>query len=448
MAFRFKNPRLQSVLDISQGASVLFAGTMTTQILTGLVYLLGARVMLPTGFGSAAAVASMAILAVAICDFGGMTYALRERSAGRMSPLDLAEWRRSKGWVILGVSPVVGVAAALAGGALAVTTVASAAALFIAASMALILGISLRSELRFGAVVGATVTSRIPSVLIIGVLAWTDGLDGNVLVLLLGLNSALEAWLYWVLEKRLTEPYEVVTRLQWVHPYRSRSGVGASTTVNALGSLDITVVNKVADAAVAGQYAAVNRWMGPIGLGSQAVTQAVFPRMSAASVGSRMSGLTSALLTVSLSLPVVGVVALLAPWLVDTLLGSAYAGSALCLQLLCLAIAFAIACQPLSSALVAWRLEKHAAACVFAGLLVQLGTQAIGAHQFGAAGAAGGAAIGQSFTVLLLVICLHRTRSLWGNEHEGTVIDLTPAVSIEPGRSGTEQAALDRAGLD
>ncbi len=126
--------------------------------------------------------------------------------------------------------------------------------------------------------------------LLIFLLAWRGGVSGDLLVLLLALNSGIEACLYRVLQKRLTAPHEPVVRYHWVHPYRDRSGVGASATVNSLGTLDITVVNNVAGAAVAGQYAAVNRWMGPIGLAAQAVTQAVFPRMSADAASKRFSG--------------------------------------------------------------------------------------------------------------------------------------------------------------
>jgi len=438
--------RLRSLRDVLRGAGILFVGTMTTQVLTGLLYLLAARAMLPAGYGSAAAVASMSVLAVAVCDFGGATFALREHSAGRSSDQDLLEWQRSKAAIVLAASPVAGGIAALAGGSFDISTVAAAAALFVGGSAALLLGIALRARLHFGALVTATVLSRLPGVGVLGLLVWRGEVGGNILVLLLALNSGLEALLYWVFERRLTAVAAAQRPLRWINPYRSSIGVGSSATVNSLGTLDITLVRGVAGASVAGEYAAVNRWMGPIGLASQAVTQAVFPRLSSAAAGNRQAGLTNALMLISLSLPVVGCVALAAPWLVRTFLGTEYAGSAGALRLLCLAIVFAMACQPLSAALVAWKLEKHAAGCVLLGVVVQFAAQALGSVRIGADGAAAGFAVGQAFTMALLLVCLRRTRRLWNAEDDGSagdahnlVIDDDRPVSVGDGRLRTEE---------
>jgi O-antigen/teichoic acid export membrane protein len=401
---------------VLQGAGVLFLGTMTTQLLTGLVYLFAARGVSPAEYGTAATAASVALLGVAIVDFGGSTFALRERSSGRMTQASWRHWSKSKSLIILASAPIVGYVACLCAGALRLSTCLTVGLLFLGASLAMIQGVPLRVGLRFGVMVFITVISRLPSAGLIIFFSVRHQLGSNSLVLLLAMSSLVEAALYTAVELRGVGIGNQAGRgtFRWVNPYRGGVGVGLSSAANSLGSLDISLVRVVSGAAVAGEYAAVNRWMGPIGLTSQAVTQAVFPRMSAVDASGRRGGLISALWTVSLSLPIIGTIALCAPWIVPAFLGEAYRGSVVTLQLLCLAIVFAVACQPLSAALVAWQLELHAAACVLGGLVVQLSSQAVGASLYGSRGAAGGAVVGQLVTVVALCIVMRRTHSRWG----------------------------------
>ena len=419
---------------VMRGAGVLFVGTMATQVLTGLVYLFAARGVLPAVYGTAATTASIALLAVAILDFGGSTFALRERSSGRMSSRSLSDWIRSKSAMIAVTAPFVGCIAAWSAGDLSWTTIAFSALLFVGASLAMILGVPLRAQMRFGAIVTVTVASRLPSVGLILLLSFQGHADKVSLVALLALSSFLEAWFYVAASRLSGHERHPYSSYRWTNPFRGGVGVGISSAANSLGALDISLVRAVSGAAVAGEYAAVNRWMGPIGLTSQAVTQAVFPRMSAAEASGRGRGLASALWTVSLSVPVVGAIALSAPWLVPTFLGDAYAGSVVTLQLLCLAIVFSMACQPLSAALVAWRLELHAAGCVLGGLTIQLAAQGMGAHLYGSRGAAGGAVVGQFMTVVLLCLVLRLTKARWSKSRSSseptTILDVSGGAVV------------------
>ena len=367
--------------------------------------------MRPAEFGSAAASASVTLLCVAAADFGGATYALRESAAARMTLDQFARWLWSKTLVILGLAPVAALTGAIAGGEISVARIASCGVFFVGSSLALIRCVPLRSALHFACLSGAMVISRLPSVAFILGMSHTGTVSPDAFVALLAGGSLLEAALY---RRIATRRFSVSPRISGlVNPYRNSAGVGLAAAGSSIGSLDISLVKLTAGAGVAGEYAAVNRWMGPVGLISQAVTQAIFPLMSSATRESRGSSLKSGLVTVMLSFPIVAGVILAAPWLVSTLLGSAYQGAGLTLQILCVAIIVAMLCQPLNAALIAWNLERQAAASVIGSQIIQLVLQAVGASLFGAPGAAGGAVAGQIVTLIAVILVLSATKSTW-----------------------------------
>lgn len=380
--------------EIRRHLIVVLASAGVTQLLVALIYILCARSGQPERYGPIAAGIGVASLAATVVDFGGATYMVRELSAQRDRAY--SSWLLSKLLIIMVAAPIIGVMA----GVVAVraestlSLVVWLAVLFAGVSLSMLFAVPLRVEMAFGTIALVQVVSRLPFALAALALQSAHRLQAPNLVVLLAGSYMFEAVMY-VVYLRVRGQTRVIRRAPLMNPFVGSTGVGVNSSINALSGLDIAVISATGGASAAGQFAGVSKWTAPIGLVATAISQTMFPRMSRARPDQRSKLLLVSLAYLGLALPVLVAVAWFAPAVVHALLGAQYSDSAGVLRILCVALVFALANQPLNSTLIAWGEERAASVILAISMVVQLSCQALFAAHFGALGAAWGAAAGQ-----------------------------------------------------
>lgn len=381
--------------EIRRHLILVLASAGVTQLLVALIYILCARSGQPERYGPIAAGIGVASLSAVVVDFGGATYMVRELSAQRDRAY--SSWLLSKLLIIMVATPMVGVVAAVIAVRAAWTPslVVWLAVLFAGVSLSMLFAVPLRVEMAFGTIGLVQVVSRLPFAVAALALQSAHRLQAPDLVVLLAGTYMFEALMY-VVRQSVRGQTRVIRRAPLKNPFVGSTGVGVNSSINALSGLDTAVISATGGASAAGQYAGVSKWTAPIGLVATAISQTMFPRMSRARPDQRSKLLLVSLSYLGLALPVLVAVAWFAPAVVHALLGAQYSDSASALRILCVALVFALANQPLNSTLIAWGEERAASVILVISLVVQLSCQALFAAHFGALGAAWGAAAGQA----------------------------------------------------
>ncbi len=138
------------------------------------------------------------------------------------------------------------------------------------------------------------------------------------------------------------------TRL--ANPWRGCQGYAASSASISVATLDVTLLGVTSGAYQAGIYGAVNRWTQPIQLLADSFSQVAAPFMAAAATGRAAVSLVRRSLWIpALGLVVAVAMAVLAPFLIQVLLGPAYAKSAPTLALLAGGAALVLINQPVAT---------------------------------------------------------------------------------------------------
>lgn len=124
-------------------------------------------------------------------------------------------------------------------------------------------------------------------------------------------------------------------------------------------TLDVVLMATLAPAAQSGYYAVGARVTGPLQLVASSLAMVIAPR---AATSQRRDALVRFIVVVSLLLALLyALIALLAPLLVDVVLGEAYSSSAPVLQVLLAGLPFAAFSSMLSAALQGWSLDRPVA---------------------------------------------------------------------------------------
>jgi O-antigen/teichoic acid export membrane protein len=199
-----------------------------------------------------------------------------------------------------------------------------------------------------------------------------------------GLASALLCW-------RLTpQPSRAILVLRRsTNPWSASGHYGIATVAITAQSLDIPALTIFGGSSAAGIYAAVSRWTQPMGLLASAFSSASAPHIAKAH-SAREAWVTARksiwLLGVAIGLCVL--TAILAPFIVETLIGPNYVGSADVLRILALSTVLSIANQPLFVFLQARGFDRPIALITVVSVLVQLSLVALLSGTIHALGAA------------------------------------------------------------
>ncbi len=154
------------------------------------------------------------------------------------------------------------------------------------------------------------------------------------------------------------------------NPWGGSTSFGVSSFVTSIGGFAIAAIVWTSGADQAALIGAVNKWGQPIVLFAAAYAAYMFPAFARASTDRAAFQLLRPLrVIVGLGTLLAVALMLISPWLVDTLLGEAYAGAETILRLTLLAAIPVLVSQPLTSFLQA-RGEERFVARLFVGISV------------------------------------------------------------------------------
>ena len=387
-------------------ASLYAMSSVVSQVLLAVLYLVAARRLGPSHFGTAVAGVAISAFLSGLVDFGLSTYWIRELSAGRISVRKFQA--EALGKVVIGssVGLVVGAALFLAGSNFWI-----AGPLTSVVAIAQVTVIPLRAHqmpLR-SFLVG--VVDKGTS--LVGYLA-VGSLGAYGLGLALAVGGMTGAALAYSL-------MPVAYRRQW-HGVRPSNAWRASKNFGLFGigvsaqALDVTLLERLSGSQSAGIYGAVTRWTAPMMLAASAVATAFVPIASAAPTArSAWNRLKASMWIIWLAVGGCGVVALIAPWLVGVVLGSRYESSVTVLRILAATAAFATINQVLVVLLQSRGRDAFVARAVLSSVALQAVALVVTASALGALGASLSSALSQA---LLCTACVIGCRRLLRSEDD------------------------------
>lgn len=393
---KFNNPLMRDTAPI-------LASTALSQAAVSVIYLLSARALGPAAFGQTMTLIAIMNFITLGADFGQNSYILREISSGRKTVGDFANQVHTKTIFAGGV-------ALLIGGYLAITQSDPLIALtVIFYCLLLSTEVALQAMVRWTA--GArhysrsVLTDKFTSLIVFGALL-VLGLK-NIYMVPLALSAGSIAG---IISAQRSHKFEISYKhadrkllKRAIANLKLSKGFGFYSFATTMQNLDIAFLRKVSTPVETGYYSAVSTWTKPLVLIAASYTQASYPHLAAAPDNAAARKLLkSGRKILFFAVGYISAIILLAPRLVDLLLGPEYASSVPVLRLMCVAMIPATINAPLSSFLQARLEQRYAAIVVASGIFIQLVAILALGGQFG--GEAGGYAwiAGQLFILVLL----------------------------------------------
>jgi O-antigen/teichoic acid export membrane protein len=377
-----------------------------SQILVGVAYVIAARSLGPSRFGSYTTAIALSMAAVALFDFGLSGFIVRELASERLTVGAVAVALRHKrhlAWSV--VVPVSAAAFVILHNAAAAVSIGLA---FVATWEAQTLNGLLRSRHRFvagsvGQIAGRTV--------VLGVVAGFAATGGNEALLAVGLLSgwAIEAATDRVLLGGITptRPAASLMRLQ-----RRAVSYGLTSLAASAQQLDTPLVAIGGGVVSAGLYAAAARLLGPLGVLSQSLSGVAGPWLARSQDSEAL--LRQEERRVWIVTWVVALVPLLAtvagPVLLPRILGRSYAASGRVVGILAIGCVVSALNQGAAVMLQGRLAQRWVAVGVAIGLAVGLGATLWFSSLGGAVGAAWGFTVSQLVILALLHMRLRRLR--------------------------------------
>lgn len=383
--------------------AVFLAGaTGIAQILVAVIYLVAARGSDPKALGLAVAAIALGTSAAGYIDFGTNSHWVREIARGTMGHRELSY--RLFGKLAL---------AAAAGVLWAVATIwlLPSSQLWIAAPVmwAILANQTLQVPLR-GATRGdlaavVVIADRVVAACAFFALIAVGARPTTVLWVSISFGSTTAAILAWFLARPSHRPAPLVS---WrINPWSGAGYFGLASIANSTQGLDLPLLSLVSGPTPVGIYGAVSRWTQPMGLLAGAFASASAPFVARShDIVAAWKHLRRGLWMPGLAILLAVGVFLGAPWIVQFLLGPAYAGSGDVLRVLALVSIPSIISQPTIGALQALGRDRFVAFAMMATVAMQLALVALLGSLYGAFGAALASLAMQVALLALLVIGL------------------------------------------
>ncbi|MDQ0734048.1 lipopolysaccharide biosynthesis protein [Arthrobacter agilis] len=372
-----KMPRFRAV----GGQAVLLAlSAGAAQLGIAALFVLAARATDPSALGAVASAMALGVALSGIVDFGSNAFWVRELARGAMTPSDLGRKLLSK--LVIGAAA----AGALTGVLIAFTpeTLLWTAGIL---GLSTLIGQSAQTPLR-GAALGdlaslVVVFDRLVAVLTYFALTSLGLAAPSALIAALATGPVASAFLAAYLTPPINSPAYRNYRFRW--PWTSARNFGVSAGFLSLQSLDVALLGSIAGPAAAGIYGSVNKWVQPVSILAGSFASASAPFIArAGNVRDSWRILRQAAWMPSLAIIGAGSLAILSPWLVETLLGSAYGSGAQVLTILAIAAIPGVLNQPLFIALQYLGRDRAVAIVLSSVIALQLALVAALAPSLGA----------------------------------------------------------------
>lgn len=383
----------------------LIVGQGTAQIASALTFLILARSLDLAHFGILATLYGAALFLSILIDFGSSSYSTRELSVRPKSTKFAGQYRSRN--ILTSLAILLPITALLFPSFI---EIAIAVCLSFVLAHERFISAPLRAAMNMGKLATVSAAEKLLVLLATYGLA-QSGIINAAAFLTTSLITSLAGC---VIIRLLWRPRYVAIVInprskRLVSPFAGVKHLGLTSVAIGLQSLDSAVIALTAGASAAGLYAAVGRWTQPLGLVTQAVTQAAFSEMVSANRHAdafRSLRLHLGMLAVA-SVPLI-VVFCLADELTMFLLGPEYAGSTAVLQMLAGAVLFGVISSPLSSFLQARSDESFTSRVFLIAMPAQLALMCLLASLGGAGLGALAVLIIQGFLAITL-----STRSWW-----------------------------------
>lgn len=399
-----KPSRRSSALSV-QAMTYSVAGGLS-QILVSIAYLLTARNSTPAEFGAVVSATAVGTVLAGLIDFGANSYWTRESANGRMTAAALSSQAGGKAIVAVSVAAVLGTVGAMMGSAYWF-----AAPLAVSITLSQTITVPLRARQLPARVLVATLTDKSVCLAVLLVAMSVGVQPGTALWVSLVTGSLVGSSLAAVATPR-------GSRLApWSHrprfPWRESRHFGVFGVAVGLQGLDVTVLERAAGAASAGDYGAVSRWTQPLTLVARSFATALGPVAArSTTTADAWQQLKRAAWLWILALLGAGSVFMFAPLIVGTLLGSEYQSSVDVLRLLAIVAAFSILNQPLISLLQARGFDGTIAMMMACVVTAQFAILVPATLEFGALGAAFASLVSQFILfVAAAVLVSNKVRS-------------------------------------
>lgn len=382
---------------MSHQALFLAASTGTAQVLVALLYLVAAREVSPSEFGSTVSAIALGTAAAGFVDFGTNNHWTRELARRALADQAFVNRLFSKLAITVGAALLwcAGVAILLPGSALwlagpiTVALVANQAyqvPLRSAARGELVALVILADRVFASVLFFAMVTAEVPAPTAL----WIALSAGSIGASVVGRSMSPSN-----LRRR---------RPRLTNPWSGAHYFGLTVVANSSQALDLTLLSAAGGPAAAGVYGAVSRWTQPMSLLAAAFSSALAPYAArSTSLRGAWSELRRAIWMPLAAIAVSIAVYFAAPFLVGILLGGSYEGSAATLQVLALVVIPSIICQPLVVILQSFRRDRFVAIVMVIAAVGQLALVLILGGSAGALGAAHAALIAQLFILVSLL---------------------------------------------
>lgn len=378
-------------------ALALLIGTGVAQVLVAGLYILTARRTGLEEYGSIVSAIGLGMAGAGFLDLGSIAYSMRELASQRITQDELNARARTRFAVTAAASSVVLIVAYLT----KPVFIATAALLTTTIAVQTIL-LPLRAFQRAEAVGWLIAFGRLAAIGIFvlqGVLGVAPGL---ALWSSLALGDVILVVCAYLVTPKADRLQLGIGRMR--NPWSGARWYALSTVSGSVAQLDLPILAALAGASAAGIYGGVNRWTQPMLVIIGAFSQAAAPFIAATP---RVAALKGPLLRASWILAVAVVLSLTlvitAPWLVTSVLGAEFSGSAPVLRLLAIAMLLNAVTQPLTIALQSRRFDHVAAVLVALTAVTQLAVTAAFASNLGALSAGLGLLIGQIVALLATV---------------------------------------------
>lgn len=353
--------------SLSTHAVALSGASATGQFVMLVVFAMLGREVGPARLGVVSAAMAVAVVLSGLIDFGANALWTRDLSSGRLSGAEYAVRSFTKIAVGILASLVLTVVALLI---LPLRGYWGVGAILTSWVIAQTIQVALRAELKNVALAAALVLERL--VLLAAYVGLARLLAPDTAFYLAYLTGAVAGAAYaW----RATSPkYRVrPAHLRLRDAWRDAKYFGASAWLVTLQSMDVPIAAAAGGTTVAGIYGAVNRWTQPIALATNTFSALLIP------VAARASSAREAWLRIrpAMWLPAASMVlslamAVLADRLVTFVMGEAFQGSVVVLQVLAVATGIVALNQPLAGVLQARGRDRYVAGALAVAVLTQL----------------------------------------------------------------------------
>jgi O-antigen/teichoic acid export membrane protein len=392
------------VRKLAFNSIVLALGSYIATGASALTYLLAARTLGPTLFGSLSGAIGLAIVVSSFGDFGVNGWTIR---ALARNPTSLDLFKRT-----LSAKLAIALLLAVAWVVISLTMLASTSLkLGVALLGAYVLTFVIAGTLTvpFRASERMTIVSVIAAVeKVVALVAWLamqihGGIGFEALPIALVIGGVASVVCAAILIPRDLLALNIPSFRVVVDLWRSSFSFGMVGVSTQILRADVAIVSAVSGPFAAGVYAAPARFTAFVTVIPAAFSAAIFPRIarSATTGASRRPEFISAAAMLALMVLILGGFALAAPLVVPLVLGQAYAASVGVLRVILLVALINSANQPLLMLLQAAGLEQYAGRAVMVSAATGLLAIAVGARLGGATGAAIGALLMQLLQLAL-----------------------------------------------